>query len=494
MTRVTSILLSLLFAANISAAQEAAAFKDMSLDQRRYLLYLYARVNRPKEAESLAREILRDNPGDKQTLLVLASMYIERNSGKKAMDAARRVLKLYPGDHQGVYFLAAGHYLLRQYRESNELLKDLKETQFQGELYPYQTDLASAALKAGDWYRAMTAYQELLRFHNLNDELRLEARRVLEGIYRERLPQVSIEERMALLRSGGVYRTRMDYRQHNEDKQRIFFGMHRDDVNLQASNFLRDGWYARHMGWAGMETTYSSHWSSRVSLGGEQEGLLGSASMTRSFGEGRDLTLEGRGNDRATDSLLLESLNGRENRLELKGNYKFNEKWLAYGTLYARQLSLDQEELGLSTGGTFNLEHILLHESPELRVGYRSVWMNYSRSSDNDLLVASRLQPLTPAVDRRQTFENLVVSEIHREGIYATLRDQISGFIYYFISTGTDYAFELGSMEWNATGGLSVYPRKSLELRGEIGYISSASTSNLDSDQWLVVLGIKYWF
>lgn len=488
----TFLILFLAIALALGVDQPAAG--GMSLDQRRYLLYLYARVNRPKEAESLARDILRDNPGDKQTLLVLASMYVERKSAKKALDAARQVLKFYPNDHQGVYFFAAAHYLLRQYRESNELLKDLKEEQFQNELYPYQTDLASAAFKAGDWFRSMAAYQELLRYHNLNDELRQEARRVLEGIYRERLPQVSLEERMALLKSGGVYRTRLDYRQHIEDKQRVFFGIHRDDINLQASNFLLDGWYARHMGWAGLETTYSSHWSSRVSIGGEQEGLLGSAGMTRSFGEGRDLTLEGRGNDRATDSLLLESLNGRENRVELKGNYKFNEKWLAYGSLYARQLTLAQEELGLSSGGNFNLEHILLHDSPELRVGYRSVWMNYSQSSTDDLLIASRLQPFTPAADRRQTFENLVVSEIHREGVYATLRDQLSGLIYYFITTGTDYAFELGSMEWNAAGGLSVYPRKSLELRGEIGYISSASTSNLDSDQWLVVLGIKYWF
>jgi hypothetical protein len=47
----------------------------LNKEHRDYLLYLFARLNRPEYAEALANVVLKNNPKDKNSLLVMASMY-----------------------------------------------------------------------------------------------------------------------------------------------------------------------------------------------------------------------------------------------------------------------------------------------------------------------------------------------------------------------------------------------------------------------------------
>jgi hypothetical protein len=60
---------------SVDDARVLAWAKDLGLEERRYILYLYGRLNRPKVAERLAVDILADDPSNKAALLVLASMY-----------------------------------------------------------------------------------------------------------------------------------------------------------------------------------------------------------------------------------------------------------------------------------------------------------------------------------------------------------------------------------------------------------------------------------
>ena len=69
----------------------------------------------------------------------------------------------------------------------------MKISLYDQKIYPYETDLASSAYNAGDWYRAAQAYILLLREHNLDDQLRQEVRNVLDTIYRKHLPQVEMK-------------------------------------------------------------------------------------------------------------------------------------------------------------------------------------------------------------------------------------------------------------------------------------------------------------
>ena len=160
--------------------------KGLSLEHRRYLVYLYARLNKPKIAMALADRILTEDPAEKQTLLILAGMHIELKNVDRALNYGQELVRLFPNDEQAQYYLGAAYYLAEQFGHAKAVLNGLKLERYSERLYPYQGDLASATFRTSDWHRAMIAYQELLRRHKLSDEVRMGARQVLEGIYTTR--------------------------------------------------------------------------------------------------------------------------------------------------------------------------------------------------------------------------------------------------------------------------------------------------------------------
>jgi hypothetical protein len=474
--------------------ESAALNPALSLEHRRYLLYLYARLNKPKMAELLADRILADNPGDKQTLLVLCSLYVERKDAIKALEASNKLISFYPLDHQARYFLAVSHYLAGHYQEANAILRELKLRQFHGKNYPYKTDLASSAMQAGDWYRTMLAYQELLRDPSLGDDLRLQVRKTIEQIYREHLPQLSGETTLSWLKQGLVYATVADYRRHLKDDQSIYFRYDRMDAYVKGSDSVLDRWATRNDAIAGLETTWNYRYSSEISLGGAESGPLAGASLTSRFGPQRWIKFAFQWQNPADDGLLLQSLHGRQNQFSIPFQYAFSRAWLVLGQINGREVTIDGHHLGWSEGANWSVEHIVFAEHPELRIGYRGNFMEFSQNSRDLSLISPAALPGASLASRREMLNGLVKSQLHREGVYGTIRGDESGMFKPFIAAGVDYAFDRSSFEYNAGGGFSCYPRKSIEFRTEAFYTTGANTSDLESDLLQITLALKYWF
>lgn len=468
--------------------------EDLPLEDRRYLLYLHARANQPAVAEALALRILRDNPGDRQTLLVLAALYVERREAGKALDIGRVLVFHHPDDDQALYFLAAAYYLNGQYQEAKTRFRQIRDRFYPSGLYPYQNDLASSSLQAQDWYRAMIAYQDLVERHQIGDELRLQARRILEGLYREHLPRLTLGHASQLLRSGANFREIAAYRRHLQDRLRVTAELERGDVHIEASPSLQERWHTTHEGRLRAEYVWSPAWQSKAWLGASEVDPLGGVALTRRLGEQRSLELGADLGRRATDSLLLESLSGREHRLSLTVSYALNRSWLAYGELYGRELLLDHQRYGLSLGTLGHLERILFAESPEVRVGYRWNLMFFSQELTDPSALGSAPAPGLGPDELQSMLAGLVVPELNRQGIYARIQNSLSGVIDYYATVGVDYAFERSSFEYDFEGGFSVYPRKSLELRSAVGYASSPGTSDQNSYLWRLMIGLQYWF
>jgi tetratricopeptide (TPR) repeat protein len=469
----------------------------LPLQHRRYLLYLYARLGKPKIAEQLAQKILQESPGDKQTYLVLASMYLERREAEKALRNGKALADLYPTEDQAWYFLGAAHQQAGHYEEANRIFRKLKEAQFEGRLYPYESDLAASALGAGDWYRAMQAYQELLREHALSEELRQQTRTVLEGIYREHLPQLNLQGEVLWLGEGMIYRTLVEYQQHLSTSQTIFTRLTHESTEVDGGLSLISRSNANFDGVAGLESTFSRKYSTRAWLGGSESGPIGGASFTRSFGPQREISFAFLGNERTQDGLLIESLDGRQHRFNLDGTYLINRKWLLYSQVFAREVHLPDESLGEGIGGNFNVEHIFLHEKPGFRGGYRAYVSTFSeRKGLAPELVSEAVEmPVSGGVDvRAAAVEGLVLDYLHREGLYLRYEDRLSDFFHYYGTIGSDYAVESSSLEYYWQAGFRVYPRKSIELRLDGGYYSSATTSAQASEQWQLIAGLKFWF
>ncbi len=487
----------------LSAAEPAPTLADsdilgraalLSVEDRRYLVYLYARLDRPKVAIGLADSILAENPADRQTMLVLASMYVEQKNPQEVLRIARIFLEFYPGDHQGRYFLGAGHYLAKQFAEANQVLRELKREQFIARKYPYETDLAASAFAAGDWYRAMLSYQELLRHHELSDELRDEVRRVLDGIYREHLPRIEVTAARTRLERAQVWRYIAGQSRHVSDRHWLEVRYTRDDVSLEAAPSLAPTEARRGELTATLITLYNRRYRTEVWAGVSGEGALGGGRVRVTFAPQRELSLEIAGNVRANDSLILEALDGRQHHAAATVSWLVEADLTLVVRTQIRSVQVGGEELGTGRGIDLNVDQTFWRQGPRVIAGYRGSIASFDAKPVPPALAAPIADPAGGLAAQTALMSNLVSARINRHGLNTQVMDNLADAWVYRLSAGVDYDFELGATSWNGAFSLTFFPRKSIELTAEGGYTSSAGASNAGSAATLLNFFVRTYY
>ena len=118
----------------------------------------------------------------------------------------------------------------------------------------------------------------------------------------------------------------------------------------------------------------------------------------------------------------------------------------------------------------------------------------YRLTEPDEPLVAPALAPGLTIPQQTQVLDSLMLGWLHREGLYADLRDRLWGPLFYHVQGGADYAFERHSMEYSGRVGLSFQPRKSLEFGTELAYTTSSATADGGSGAWEAGLSVRWWF
>ena len=453
----------------------------LSLEDLRALLHLYSRLDRPGMVELVAGRILSRDPRDKETLQLLASFYLERKDAPRALKHARALVKFYPDDAQARFQLAMALKVDGQYRAAMDVLTKLKSAKFQTSRFPYEAELASAALLSGDWPQAVRSYQETLENPKLRPEERSEARNQLKELYRTHLPQLFLKETFTHFQSGLIFRSVLDWSQPLAAKHRLRVELQRDDLKLNRADLLWPQWANRYDALAGIESDYR-RWRTKVFGGIGDEGAMYGANLMRVLGQDENLTLALRGNQRATDSLLLETLHGREDELSLFWNARFYPEVDANLKLRGRRILVDGETLGYGYGVDLNLERIVLEDVPQLNFGYRGLITGYSQSSDHARLVAGVAAPGTSDAGRLVLLENLV-SSINLHGLYLSWQQTLNPEWNWHALAGSDYSFTRSTFGHTFEAGLSFSPSRRTEFIFNGGYSTSASTSEQDTER-----------
>ena len=466
----------------------------LEIEQQRYLTYLYARINKPRVARSIGRLVLDQNPSDRQTLLVLASLAVEQQNGGEVVELAETFLSYYPGDHQGRYFLGAGYYMLGRFSESERELADLKREQFRDQNYPYQTDLASASASSGQWYRSMLAYQELLRKHELGEDLRAEVRRVLDGIYREHGPRVDVGHDGILFDNGDVWRTNADHAMHLTERLWWTVGAKRDRVNIEAAPGLLKRMTAREEFATNIHRVWDARTDMTAGLGYSGQGTTADVAIRHELAPQRALQVGAAYNQRATDSLLVESLDGRQDKVELIASWLIEADLALNVRANTRALRINGREMGKGVGAEASLDYTLRRRGAQWMIGYRGSVASFSAAPYRPGLIDAILDPRLPPRERRLIQENLVAPQINRHGLSLLIADDLTRVWSYRLALGTDYDFVLDSLGFNAGLEWVFRPRKSIEIGAEAGYSSSADNSNAGSSAYLLNLSFRLYY
>lgn len=479
---------------NATPAEERAFSPSTRPEDRRYLMYLYAKTGRADMAEPLAQDILARDPANQEALLAMSSLFTDRKDTGRALHYATQLFRAYPDSNDALYYYGAANQLAGNYQEAASVLRFLRLEKFAGRPFPYQLDLASAAEKSGDWRTQQTAYQELLDQNQVDDQTRVMVRRVLEPMQREHGDHAFVQGTAYLLDSGQLWQERGGGRTQVSDRNQLHAEALREDVLVRGTTLLNRRWTDDTEGSLGVQTTWSSRWITDLWAGGHQNGFLGGARVMHRFPGNGALWLEAHGNERARDGLLLNSLDGRQHRLTLAGNHLIAERFQTYGALTGREVLVDGEELALGWQANWGVEFLARRESPEFKVGYHGAYHANSRKSGNLALVGPALAPGLTVPQQTQVLNSLVLPWLHREGVYADLRDRLWGPFFYHLQGTADYAFERDSMEFGGRVGLTFQPRKSLEFGTELAYTTSAATTDGGSDLWEVGLSARWWF
>jgi hypothetical protein len=478
----------------ISNREGIALKESLPIEHQRYLTYLYARIGRTDMAEHMARRVLADDPAHRDTLLAMTVMHTDRKQADQALAYASTMYRLYPADREAVYYYGMANFLAGNYQESTRILQELRMTQYVNRPFPYNVDLAQSALRAGNWERAISAYRELLDNNPVNDDLRREVRAVLDQLYRRHLNLVEAKANGYLLDSGKFWQFQLTGRHQINRRTQVFLHAEHDQIKVEQTGVLRRRWNDANEIWAGIEHELKPHMYLSGWAGGANEGAQGGARYRHRFGEKGEVSVETFINEKARDSLLLQSLDGRQHRLSLNASYYLTPRLLIFGQLGGRQVRVAGDEIGRAINGSWNAEWFIQRDGPVFRLGYRGLATSFGRRIETTGILAPAIIPGTPAAAQRPLLEQFVLNRIHREGVYADWLGRLYGPVFLHLRSGFDYAFEQGSPEYYGRVGLQVYPRRSLELSTEVGYVSSVATADSASGQWEINIALRYWF
>lgn len=467
---------------------------DLPIEDRRYLTYLYAKLNKPKVARTVGATVMRENPSDRQTLLVLASLATERREAEETVRLAEIFLRYYPNDHQGLYYLGAGYYLQQRYAEAERLFADLKRDQFAAGPFPYETDLAAAAVGAGQWYRSMLSYQTLLRHHDLSDELRSEVRRELDRIYREHGPRIDGGYEGVVLDGGEVWRSSAAHEMHVTDRHRWGLEVHEDRVSIEGGQSVLPRDTSRADFSANLHSQWGARSESEWGVGHTPQGEFWGLRVRHEVAPSRGLELQARKNIRATDSLLLESLDGRQDAVE------FGIGWLLAADralnlrFTSRRVKAAGHEIGSGMAVALSVDQVLRRQGAQWVLGYRGTLAEFDASRrDTGFLTGVVVPGLSPQ-GRQNVLENLVASRIDRHGVGLTISDDLTGAWSYRLMLGADYDVVLDDLGYNWAMSWVFRPRKSMELGLEGGYYSSATASNAGRAAYVLDLSFRLYY
>ena len=227
---------------------------------------------------------------------------------------------------------------------------------------------------------------------------------------------------------------------------------------------------------------HDGRWRTEAWLGHSGSGGFGGGRVHYTFARQREVSLEAAGGLRATDSLTLESLDGRQRQFAAVVTWLIEADLTLLLRAHVREIRLAGQSLGRGSGLDVNLDYTLWRQGPRVVVGYRGTIGSFTPDAAFDAAVVAPIaDPDFGAATRAALAANLVSRRLNRHGAGLLVTDNLADAWVYRLTAGVDYDFELSATGWNSALGLAFWPRKSVELNAEAGYTSSATGSNAGS-------------
>ncbi len=216
-----------------------------------------------------------------------------------------------------------------------------------------------------------------------------------------------------------------------------------------------------------------------LTLGGSQDDIIYGARIGDFLTPGLAWSVGYTGNARSTESIPLEALNARENRIDVAFGGPLPGPWNFDLRASANWVRVGSTDVGFGIGASAALEYVLQTETekrPEIAIGYLGEYRRFSPADDRS--------PLAAFIDQ----------ETNRHGLTASFRRNLNESWRLMAQVGGFYAFDESSFQYMAAIGLQYYFSDDWMAYMNFRYDSNSRTAAEDSGAYEVNLGMSKTF
>jgi tetratricopeptide (TPR) repeat protein len=375
-----------------------------------------------------------------------------------------------------------------------EVLQDLKKLTLKaGTPFPGQIDLAQAYSRMERLSDANLAYHEILTTKGYDPADLAAARAAAQALQPSVAAALEPSVEFLKVQEGTAFRQAVLARTKLGNPWRAWAWSRHDDISLTDRQWLKSDQADRFEGGAALEFRPGNGFAAAAGVGGHEDGImvLGSVNFQGTLGRaGIDAAFA----ERASDSLALELLNGRQNRVTLSLQ-NASGGWVdLMAAFYVRQLEIDGNKLGEGHGLRVEATHPLIKGndkgSAEWRIGYAGEYHSFKATGGSIGLLEKYASGKLAGTE----VNDLADPEVNVHGFVTSLEGHWGEDFDWSLSAGVSYDFEGAGTEISARAGVQWQLTPSLALSGAVSYNSSGRAANTNGDVWLASLSLIYHF
>ncbi len=333
--------------------------------------------------------------------------------------------------------------------EAIDLLTDIKEKGYRSAPFPAQPDLAYAYYQSNRLREAQIAYGEIVAgdYLPLDQEAAAIDLRVINRDVNGSLnfDTIFVDEDEGKTWSSSLVAKSPIY----ESGLRLWAFADYDDLELSGERSLRADRSERFQGGFAIEKFIDQSLTAAAYIGGshsdlsDSDQLLFGGSFSKRIGRGK-WGMDFAYNERAIDSITLQMLDGRQNRVQVNLDTPVGQRWNLDGFVYYRQIEALDDDIGDGYGGQVEFLYTVresVRRRPAIRVGYAGEIHMFDSDQLNPRTFAPYLSPdITPAEARDFAYD-LVEEEINLHGLKVVIEGRVNDKLAYFVSGAAQYDF-----------------------------------------------------
>jgi tetratricopeptide (TPR) repeat protein len=462
----------------------------------------YQDAKQPEKAKQINEEILSlagSTAEDKKearsrmldlewdSLLASGEKALAANKLDEATNALAQLETLKPKSVDLLWFRAAILGKEGRWQEAAATYEECKLRQ--GAAFDANSSLGSAYANSGRWQEATDELSIAENDPRQDKITRFEAGRI-SRIMKERIrPTLASRYEASDGQEGISYRSSTELSSGIIGGNNIFYlRTNTDYLRLKESTVKRSR-EERYEAEVAYRRLLSNGYYGEVSAGAHQDGGMYGAKIGRYEGPGFAWDFSLNKNARATDSLPLEAINGRQDAIAFTVSTEFSRNFYMDARFFLRNVHVDGHDLGDGYGMQANVGYAVLNETttrPEVSLNYFNEISRFNpRTLSNDFV--SRYGSGNSDL-------SFIDEKINRHGVSITIAKHITPQMLAYFYGGVGYEFESAQAENRLGAGVDVQIGNNTSLNIGVDYTSSGNTGNRGDDVFSGTVSVKHSF